>query len=56
MQQFSRVVCDYLAQEIGPFSRQKTLSFCLTDRRADMAVNLLKQAFSAQRWLSRWIC
>lgn len=45
---FNRVVCDYLAQELDPFARQKTLIFCLTDRHADLVVNLLRQAFSAR--------
>ncbi|MFO7634654.1 MAG: type I restriction-modification system endonuclease, partial [Caldilinea sp.] len=45
---FNRVVCEYLAQEIDPFSPQKTLIFCLTDRHADMVVNLLKLAFQAR--------
>ena len=29
---FNRVVCDYLAQELDPASRQKTLIFCATTR------------------------
>ncbi len=29
---FNRVVCDYLAQELDPTSRQKTLIFCATTR------------------------
>ncbi len=45
---FNRVVCAYLAQEIDPFARRKTLIYCLTDRHADMVVNLLRQAFSAR--------
>lgn len=45
---FNRVVCDYLAQEIDPASRQKTLIFCATDAHADMVVDLLKKAFAAQ--------
>ncbi len=43
---FNRVVCEYLAQEIDPASRQKTLIFCATDAHADMVVNLLKEAFA----------
>lgn len=45
---FNRVVCEYLAQELDPSSRRKTLVFCATDAHADMVVNLLKQAFAAQ--------
>lgn len=45
---FNRVVCDYLAQELDPASRQKTLIFCATDTHADMVVDLLKQAFAAR--------
>jgi type I restriction enzyme R subunit len=43
---FNRVVCDYLAQELDPASRQKTLIFCATDAHADMVVDLLKKAFA----------
>jgi len=42
---FNRVVCDYLAQELDPASRQKTLIFCATDPHADLVVHLLKQSF-----------
>ncbi len=45
---FNRVVCEYLAQELDPFSRQKTLIFCATDAHADMVVNLLKKTFTDQ--------
>ncbi|MBK9926304.1 MAG: type I restriction-modification system endonuclease [Anaerolineales bacterium] len=45
---FNEVVCKYLAQEIDPFSKQKTLIFCVNDKHADMVVDLLKQAFQAQ--------
>ena len=45
---FNRVICDYLATELDPASRQKTLIFCVTDAHADMVVNLLKKAFAAQ--------
>ncbi len=45
---FNRVVCEYLAQELDPLSQQKTLIFCVTDAHADLIVDLLKQAFSAQ--------
>ncbi len=42
---FNQVVCDYLAKEIDPTSRQKTLIFCVSDIHADMVVRLLKAAF-----------
>lgn len=45
---FNRVVCEYLAQELDPASRRKTLIFCATDSHADMVVDLLKKAFAAQ--------
>ena len=45
---FNRVVCEYLAQELDPASRRKTLIFCATDSHADMVVDLLKTAFKAQ--------
>lgn len=45
---FNRVVCDYLARELDPASRRKTLVFCATDAHADMVVHLLKQSFAAQ--------
>lgn len=42
---FNHVVCEYLARELDPASRQKTLIFCATDAHADLVVTLLKQAF-----------
>ena len=45
---FNRVVCEYLATELDPASRRKTLIFCATDAHADMVVDLLKNAFVAQ--------
>jgi type I restriction enzyme, R subunit len=45
---FNEVVCNYLAQELDPSSRRKTLIFCVSDRHADLVVDLLKQAFAAQ--------
>lgn len=42
---FNTVVCQYLARELDPASRQKTLIFCATDAHADLVVDLLKQAF-----------
>lgn len=43
---FNRVVCDYLAGELDPSSRQKTLVFCANDAHADLVVDLLKKAFA----------
>ena len=45
---FNEVICDYLAQELDPASRRKTLIFCVSDSHADLVVDLLKQAFKAQ--------
>ena len=45
---FNQVVCEYLATELDPMSRQKTLIFCATDQHADMVVSLLKEAFENQ--------
>lgn len=45
---FNEVVCHYLAEELDPASRRKTLIFCVSDSHADMVVDLLKQAFAAQ--------
>ena len=42
---FNEVVCDYLAGELDPASRKKTLIFCATDAHADLVVDLLKKAF-----------
>ena len=46
--EFNRVICEYLAQEIDPTSRQKTLVFCVNDKHADLVVDTLKQAFRKQ--------
>jgi len=43
---FNRVVCEFLAQELDPSSRQKTLIFCVNDAHADLVVHLLKRAFA----------
>src|SRR5262249_12469605 len=42
---FNRVVCEFLAQEFDPSSRQKPLIFCVNAAHADLVVHLLKQAF-----------
>jgi type I restriction enzyme R subunit len=45
---FNRVVCAFLAQELDPTSRQKTLIFCVDSAHADLVVKLLKEAFAAR--------
>lgn len=45
---FNEVICDYLAKELDPASRRKTLIFCVSDSHADLVVDLLKQAFKDQ--------
>jgi len=45
---FNRVVCEYLATELEPSSRRKTLIFCVNDAHADLVVNCLKDAFKAR--------
>ncbi len=45
---FNRVVCESLARELDPSSRQKTLVFCVNDAHADLVVDLLKMAFATQ--------
>jgi type I restriction enzyme, R subunit len=45
---FNRVVCQFLANELEPNSRKKTLIFCANDDHADMVVMLLKEAFAAR--------
>lgn len=45
---FNRVVCEYLARELDPAGRRKTLIFCVTDAHADLVVHLLKAAFAAR--------
>lgn len=42
---FNKVVCDYLARELDPSTRGKTLIFCVNDAHADLVVDLLKQSF-----------
>ena len=42
---FNRVICEQLAQEIDPFSDEKTMIFCATDLHADMVKRLLEEAF-----------
>ncbi|HEX2949459.1 MAG TPA: type I restriction-modification system endonuclease [Armatimonadota bacterium] len=45
---FNEVICAFLARELDPASRQKTLIFCVNDAHADMVVDLLKSAFVEQ--------
>jgi type I restriction enzyme R subunit len=45
---FNRVVCEYLARELDPASRRKTLIFCVNDEHADLVVHLMKSALAAQ--------
>lgn len=45
---FNQVVCEYLARELDPASRQKTLIFCANDAHADLVVKLLKEEFRKQ--------
>ena len=40
------MVCQFLARELDPSSRQKTLVFCANDAHADLVVELLKGAFN----------
>jgi len=47
-EEFNKVVCAYLAKELDPQSRQKTLIFCANDPHADLVVDLLKKAFKNQ--------
>lgn len=42
---FNRVICTQLAQELNPFGKEKTLIFCATDLHADMIKRLLDDAF-----------
>ena len=45
---FNRVVCQVLAQQIDPSVPGKTLIFCVRDIHADMVVRLLTQALEAE--------
>jgi type I restriction enzyme R subunit len=42
---FNRVICEQLVQELDPFGDEKTLIYCATDRHADMVKRLLDTAF-----------
>lgn len=42
---FNRVICEQLVNELDPFGEEKTLIFCATDLHADMVKRLLDDAF-----------
>lgn len=42
---FNRVICEQLVQELDPFGDEKTLIFCATDLHADIVKRLLDAAF-----------
>lgn len=43
---FNRVICEQLAQELDPNGEEKTMIFCATDQHADMVKRLLDTEFS----------
>ncbi|MDP4075653.1 type I restriction-modification system endonuclease [Acidovorax sp. A1169] len=45
---FNEAVCGYLAQEIDPTGRRKTLIFCVSSDHADLVVDVLKKALEDQ--------
>ncbi|MBQ0961636.1 type I restriction-modification system endonuclease [Ideonella sp. 4Y11] len=45
---FNEAICGYLAQEIDPSGRRKTLIFCVSSDHADLVVDVLKEALEAQ--------
>ncbi|CAD5371737.1 Type I restriction-modification system, restriction subunit R [Rubrivivax sp. A210] len=45
---FNRVICEQLAEELDPFGEEKALIFCATDAHADMVKRLLDTAFKAR--------
>jgi len=42
---FNKVICKELVKELDPFSDEKTLIFCATDRHADMVKRMLDRLF-----------
>ncbi|MCH8543864.1 MAG: type I restriction-modification system endonuclease [Alcanivorax sp.] len=44
---FNRVICEQLVNELDPFGDEKALIFCATDLHADMVKRLLDDAFKA---------
>lgn len=45
---FNRVICTQLAEELDPFGEEKALIFCATDAHADMVKRFLDDAFKAK--------
>ena len=45
---FNRVICAALAEQIDPSEPGKTIVFCVDDRHADLVVAKLKEAFEAR--------
>lgn len=45
---FNRVICEQLVDELEPFGDEKTLIFCATDLHADMVKRLLDEAFKEE--------
>ncbi|WP_396268632.1 type I restriction-modification system endonuclease [Ideonella sp.] len=45
---FNQAICNYLAREIDPAGRRKTLVFCVSSDHADLVVEELKAALAAQ--------
>ncbi|MFN5046832.1 type I restriction-modification system endonuclease [Roseateles sp.] len=45
---YNAAVCSYLAQELDPSGKRKTLIFCVSKDHADLVVDVLKEAFAAQ--------
>jgi type I restriction enzyme R subunit len=43
--EFNRVICEQLVQELDPSGDEKAMIFCATDLHADMVKRLLDQAF-----------
>ncbi|ASF16101.1 type I restriction-modification system endonuclease [Shewanella sp. FDAARGOS_354] len=44
---FNRVICKALVQELDPFGEEKTMIFCATDLHADMVKRILDEEFQA---------
>lgn len=44
---FNRIICEQLAQELDPMGEEKTMIFCANDAHADMVKRLLGDAFKA---------
>jgi type I restriction enzyme R subunit len=45
---FNKVICKELIKELDPFSDEKTMIFCATDRHADMVKRILDRLFKKQ--------